>query len=191
METRRSVEETPFSRLPTVWGATPREVDRRYGCDDGMRGDRLVRAVSVDAEPETVFAWLGNLRVAPYSYDWLDNLGRRSPRHLLTDLGHLAPGQRVMHVFEVDTVDPGRSLTIMLPPGISRAVVGIVRITYAVTEHGLGSRLVAVLRLPAPRTRLGALLSWLMAWGDLLMMRRQLLTLRDLAEGTVAARRSA
>ncbi|ANS78098.1 hypothetical protein SGUI_0702 [Serinicoccus hydrothermalis] len=181
---RRTFVQAPFSRLPTVWGATPDEVDRRYPCDEGMHGDRLVRAVSVGAEPGTVFAWLGNLRAAPYSYDWFDNFGRRSPRRLLTHLGDLAPGQRVMTIFEVDSVEPGRSVTISMTSRPGRALFGAVRVTYAVTPADRGCRLVAVLRFASSGTRLDATRRWVMAWGDLLMMRKQLLTLRDLSEGS-------
>ncbi len=169
-----------------MWRAAPDEVSARYGCDAGMqpRDDRLVRAITIQAEPEVVFAWLGNLRVAPYSYDWLDNLGRRSPRQLRADLGPLRPGQRVMYIFEVEGVEQGRSVTIRARPGLGRRIFGDVRVTYAVAagEPGCGSRLVAVLRFRATGGTADAVRRRLLAWGDLLMMRKQLRTLRDLAQ---------
>src|SRR5699024_10654236 len=109
--------------------------------------DRLIRAVSVDADEASVFAWLGNLRVAPYSYDWLDNLGRRSPRELRTDLGPLEPGQRVMYIFTVEAVEPGTAVTIRMLPGLGWRLFGEVWVTYAVAADTStrGSRLIAVL----------------------------------------------
>lgn len=173
--------------LPWVWGATAHEVRERYGCDAGLRpgDDRLVRAITVDAEPEVVFDWLGNLRVAPYSYDWLDNLGRRSPRHLRDDLGPWQPGHRVMQIFEAEGVEEGRSVTIRMRPGPGRMLFGDVRVTYAVSalEPGGASRLVAVLRFRATGGTADAVRRRVLAWGDLLMMRKQLRTLRDLAQG--------
>lgn len=172
--------------LPWVWGAREAEVQRVYGCDrlaSGAREDRLVRAITVAAPAATVFAWLGNLRVAPYSYDWLDNLGRRSPRALATDLGPVAAGQRVMYVFTVEEAILGQELTVRTSNGPGRWLFGDVRVSYHVAEKGPSqSRLIAVLRLRDPAGLARAARKAIIAWGDLLMMRRQLMTLRDLAE---------
>ncbi len=171
--------------LPWVWNATPDEVARQYECDAGMRDsdDRLLRAISIDAAPDTAFAWLGNLRVAPYSYDWLDNFCRRSPRELRLDLGPLTPGQRIMYIFEAVSVELGRSFTTGIRPALARRLFGEVRITYAVEPEATGgSRLIGVLRFPATGGLIGAMFRWLLAWADLVMMRKQLMTLRDLAE---------
>lgn len=174
-----------LSRTPWIWGASAAERADRYACDglSAPQDVRLLRAVSVDAAPEAVWSWLGNLRVAPYSYDWADNLGRRSPRRLRSDLPPLAVGQRVMTIFTAEHVEPGSDLSLRLHQGPGLALFGQVRVTYAVRPDGDGSRLVAVLRLAGGGGPLGSLRRTLLAWGDLLMMRKQLLTLRDLAEG--------
>jgi hypothetical protein len=171
--------------VPWVWGATPEECAARYPCDDlaGPEDSRLLRAVSVNAPAETVWAWLGNLRVAPYSYDWLDNFGRRSPRELRADLPPLAPGQRVMTIFTAEHVEQGSDLSIYLHDGPGLRLFGQVRVTYAVRPESSGCRLIAVLRLAAEGGPVGSARRLGLAWGDLLMMRKQLYTFRDLAEG--------
>lgn len=177
--------------LPHVWGATGSEVATTWACDR-LHPDpavRLVRAVSVDAPAEAVFAWLGNLRVAPYSYDLLDNLGRRSPRHLRTDLPPLAVGQRVMEMFDVVEVVPGCDLTVATRGDTAERLFGPVTMTYAVrpaVDGGRGSRLVAVVRQGHGSSRFERARALALACGDLPMMRKQLLNLRNLAQGSPA-----
>ncbi len=63
-------------------GAAPEERSASFPCDalcDGADA-AYYRAVTVRTDAERLFRWLGRLRVAPYSYDWIDNRGRRSPQ---------------------------------------------------------------------------------------------------------------
>lgn len=85
-------------RIPRLWGARRNETERHYPCDDlsGGPGEAWFRAVTVDAARPSVFRWLCQLKVAPYSYDLLDNLGRRSPRRLTPGAERLErPGFRL------------------------------------------------------------------------------------------------
>jgi len=65
-------------------GASVDERAAPLPCDELLPDahSRCDRAISVDAPAAVRFRWLCQLRVAPYSYDLLDNLGRRSPREL-------------------------------------------------------------------------------------------------------------
>jgi hypothetical protein len=59
------------------WGATPAEHAAALPGDDLVADPAIVatRAVSVDADPATVWAWLvqiGQNRGGMYSYDWLE-----------------------------------------------------------------------------------------------------------------------
>jgi hypothetical protein len=64
-----------------------------------------------------------------------------------------------------------------------RRLFGDIIVTYLVRDLGPArSRLVAKLHMPAPRGPLERLTRPLLAGGDLVMMRRQLITLAELAE---------
>ena len=120
------------------------------------------------------------MRVAPYSYDWIDNFGRQSPRTLTPGLEQLAVGQRVMSFFELLDFAPGRHITARSRPSPFGAFVA----TYAVAPvDARRSRIVVKLLVRYPAL-LQALGRWTMPFGDWVMMRRQLLNLKALAEGT-------
>jgi hypothetical protein len=163
--------------LGLTWGARPAERSIALPCDAlcpraGVRADR---AISIAAPPSIVFSWLCQLRVAPYSYDLLDNLGRRSPRQRDPELVHLEVGQRFMTVFALQSFVDGRQITLR-----ARGVA----VTYAVRPEGAGSRLHVRLWFAGP-----SLLGRALGLGDLVMMRKQLLTLKSLAERDTAASR--
>jgi hypothetical protein len=140
------------------------------------------RAVDVEAAPAVLYRWLCQLRAAPYSYDWIDNLGRRSPQQLTPGLEQLQQGQRVMTIFELACFEPDRHLTVVLRR--ARRSFGDISCTYMVLPRGEGrSRLLVRMRVRHPGGRVRrALQSIALPWGDLVMMRRQLLNLKQLAE---------
>ena len=167
------------------WGSTPEERERRYPCDDVLpEGERvLFRAVTVDAPPPVVFRWLCQLKVAPYSYDLLDNAGRRSPQYLVPGVDSLVVGERVL-LFELVSFALDEHLTICVR---GHRAFGDVAISYLVLPDGPNrSRLVVKLVTVPARGLVGAVLRPLLPAGDLVMMRRQLLNLKALAEATAA-----
>jgi hypothetical protein len=144
----------------------------------------FIRAVDVAAPPAVVFRWLCQLKVAPYSYDWLDNGGRRSPRELTPGAENLAVGQRLM-VARIVEFDRDRHLTGVSLPAAT-AMFGAMSLTYQVTATAGGCRLVGCLDVTA-RSWAGRLRTDLLGVGDLVMMRRQLLNLKGLAECSAVA----
>ena len=166
--------------LADNWGATAAERALRLPCDELLPGAalRAHRAVTIDAPPATVYRWLCQLRFAPYSYDLIDNLGRRSPRHLIPDAEILEPGQPMVAIFRLHSATPGEQLTLQT----RRAAM-----TYAVRAGEGGTRLLGRLVFDPPGGRLGAaLIAPALSLGDLVMMRRQLLNFKALAERTAA-----
>lgn len=161
------------------WNVTDAEVARPYPCDALLPGAPLAlwRGVSVAAPPERLWPWVGQIRLAPYSYDWIDNLGRRSPREL-RGLPEPAEGDPFTAVAgrpagRILGVEPGHALT--------GEILGAL-MSYVLVPDPAGTRLLlkVVSRHRGPAARL-------IAVGDWVMARRQLLNLAGLAEHTAKA----
>ncbi len=124
------------------------------------------------------------MRAAPYSYDWIDNGGRRSPQKLTPGLEELAVGQSVMRIFTLIDFAKDRQLTLRIKHGTGAgSLFGDLAITYLIVpESPERCRLLVKIVARYPRGFTGALMRWGLPWGDLVMMRRQLLNFRSLAE---------
>lgn len=146
--------------------------------------EALWRGITINATAEIVFRWLCQMRVAPYSYDWLDNGGRRSPHELTSGLDQLAQGQTVMRIFDLIDFTQGQHLTIRLKlhrPSIK--LFGDIAVSYTIIPRSPEScRLVVKLSVKYPDGIWGQLVKVFLPWGDLIMMRRQLLNFKQLAE---------
>lgn len=157
------------------WGTTPEDLARRYPCDDLVPQPTLQawRAVTVHTGPERVWPWLVQVRLAPYSYDWIDNLGRRSPREL-RNLPDPVPGDP----FTATAGRPiGRVLAVEHGVHLTARIMGAT-MTYMLVPAGPDrTRLVLKIVAGGPR-----LLAPALSVGDLVMARRQLLNLKELAE---------
>jgi hypothetical protein len=159
------------------WGASAQEQAMPLACD-ALAADasvRLHRAVSIDAPSSVVFRWLCQLKLAPYSYDLLDNFGRRSPRELIPGVERLEVGQRFMTIFKLASFTEPEHITLR-----SRRTT----VTYAtLTTSDQTTRLLARVLFDPPGGAVGsAFVGRALALGDLVMMRKQLLTLKSLAE---------
>jgi hypothetical protein len=171
-----------------TWGTQLPERQLVFPCDGliAQPDEALFRGLTINASPATVFRWLCQLRVAPYSYDWIDNGGRPSPAELIPQLDKLAPGQEVMRIFELVAFSPGSHLTLRLKPYSPAARrFGELGVSYVVIPAGAaGCRLLVKMIVKYPAGLKGRLLRSLLPWGDLIMMRRQLLNFKRLAEQT-------
>lgn len=158
------------------WNVTDAEVARRYPCDSLVTRPTLQawRAITIDGHTSQVWPWIAQIRLAPYSYDWIDNLGQRSPRVLIDLPGpavgeHFttAAGRRVGHIL---SVEPGVQLT--------GAVLGAT-MSYVLVPDGSRTRLLLKVLADTRPT-----IARLLCLGDLFMARRQLRTFAQLATGS-------
>jgi hypothetical protein len=86
-------------------------------------------------------------------------------------------------LFQLIDFEPNRHLTLRLDTPRGKALFGEVVISYAILpKEERSCRLVAKALVRYPSGRTGAVLRVWLPWGDLVMMRKQLLTLKRLAE---------
>jgi hypothetical protein len=160
------------------WNVTDAETARRYPCDKLVPNPALElwRGVTVRAAPAQVWPWVGQIRMAPYSYRWIDNLGRRSPR-TLQGLPEPTVGEPFTTALRGRSC--GRILAVTPGEQLTAAIMGTVMCYLLVpADDGRHTRL--LLKIVARGRRAT---TPLLAVGDLIMARRQLLNLAALAEG--------
>ncbi len=121
-----------------------------------------------------VFRWLCQLKLAPYSYDLVDNLGRTSPRELVRGVERLEVGQRFMSIFSLASFAHDEHITLRSHRAAVTYAVLSVTVRRAWSRASSSTRRAVVCG--------GALTGQTLALGDLVMMRKQLLTLKVLAE---------
>ncbi|GAA1861716.1 hypothetical protein GCM10009836_47400 [Pseudonocardia ailaonensis] len=158
------------------WGVTDAETRLHFPCDDVVPRPVLQawRGVTVHAPPERVWPWIAQIRLAPYSYDWIDNLGRRSPQEL-RGLPEPTPGEP----FSRSGGRPlGRILSVTPGTQLTARIMGAA-MSYLLAPEGARTRL-----LLKVVTGGGRLLAPFVSVGDLVMARRQLLKLKALAESS-------
>jgi hypothetical protein len=157
------------------WGVSDSETLRSYPCDGFVASPTLQawRGVHVEAPADAVWPWVTQIRLAPYSYDWIDNLGRRSPRKLVGlreprtgDKFTTAGGRELGRIV---SVDPGKQLT--------GTIIGAFMSYVLVPQEHDTTRL--LLKIVMRTTRWAAVG---LSVSDLIMARRQLLNLKQLAE---------
>ena len=169
-----------------TWGTEEAERRLPFPCDAYVREPDAAyfRAVTARATPARLYRWLCQLRAAPYSYDRIDNWGRRSPRTLTAGLEHLAIGQSMMRAFTVVDFARDRHITLRVKHATAAfRLFGDMAVTYLILPEGPARcRLLVKVLVRYPRGVTGAVMRRLLPWGDLVMMRRQLLNLKALAE---------
>ncbi len=165
-----------------------------------MPGDDLIeepapagtRAIGIVADRETVFDFLAQMgfgRAGWYSYDLLDNLGRRSaktinPEWLVDQAGASVPGGPISFVAAVVERPVGYVLRLPQRKALGYTVDFVLayRLDELTSSDGsVGTRLVsrAKVRIDGPGGRLA---SRLLLLGDGVMVRRQLLGIKQRCE---------
>ncbi len=175
-------------RITHTWGIAAWERKLAFPCDDFIQkydpACTLYRGITIKAPVSLVFQWVSQLRVAPYSYDCIDNDCKLSPRQLIPNLPPLELGQIVMSCFEVIDFEMDKSITIRaIPKGYGKFHLQDIVVSYLIIPQKENScRLLVKGLMKFHKTLSGRIMKRLIPGLDLLMMRKQFYNLKMLAE---------
>ena len=174
------------------WGATPEEIHSSVVGDDLCKNASLIatRSITISAPPQVVFPWIRQMgfgRAGWYSYDWLDNLGRKSATTIHDEWQSVTAGDKVPSgpiSFTAAVVEAPRHFVLEIKSLGKKSPKLHFTLAYELRDDPHGTRLVTRMRshISVP---LGFLFEKLILGpGDGLMLRRQLLTISKNASKT-------
>jgi hypothetical protein len=168
------------------WGATAEEISSSMVGDDLCSDATVVatRSITIGAAPQEVFPWIRQMgfgRGGWYSYDWLDNLGRKSASTIHDEWQSVEAGDKIPSgpiSFIAAIVDAPRHFVLEIQSLGKKSPKLHFTLAYELRDNPQGTRLVTRMRsrinLP-----LGSLFEKLiLAPGDGIMLRRQLLNIK-------------
>ena len=171
------------------WGTLPHEPALPLPGDDLIPEPAMnaTRAIVIDAPPEDVYPWFAQMgpgRAGWYSYDWIDNRGVESAREVNPDWVVTEPGVSMGGMagigFRVVDAKPGRHLVLIVE---TRSPLSFT-MSYLLERWGEhATRVIVRVRGASGRGRwLDALVRHVLGPGDFVMVRRQLLGVKERAE---------
>lgn len=174
----------------TNWGSRKEERKQVFTCDRIVRNKNggYFRAVDVSAPPEIVYKWICQMKAAPYSYDKLDNGGRKSPQQLIPGMDKLKIGEKMMTIFTIGHFIPNQEVTLIMdvPPKPYDRFYVPTAITYRLISKKVGKQLYTriIVKYVAEwkKTFWGTAEKLFVIVADFIMMRKQLLNFKYLSE---------
>jgi len=168
------------------WGATNEEIFSSVVGDDLCPDASLIatRSITISAPPQDVFPWIRQMgfgRAGWYSYDWLDNLGRKSATRVHEEWQSVKSGDKVPSgpiSFTAAIVDAPRHFVLEIKSFDKKSPKLHFTLAYELRDDPEGTRLVTRMRSHI-KLPFGSLFEKLILGpGDGFMLRRQLLTIK-------------
>ena len=167
------------------WGATTEEIHGSVVGDNLCRDATLIatRSITISAPPKDVFPWIRQMgfgRAGWYSYDWIDNLGRKSATKVHEEWQSVKSGDKVPSgpiSFTAAIVEAPRHFVLEIKSLGKKSPKLHFTLAYELREDPQGTRLVTRMRSHI-KLPFGSLFErFILGPGDGIMLRRQLLNI--------------
>jgi hypothetical protein len=167
------------------WGATTEEIHDSVVGDNLCRDATLIatRSITLSAPPKDVFPWIQQMgfgRAGWYSYDWIDNLGRKSATKVHEEWQSVTSGDKIPAgpiSFTAAIVEAPRHFVLEIKSLGKKSPKLHFTLAYELRDHSQGTRLVTRMRSHI-KLPFGSLIEqFILGPGDGIMLRRQLLTI--------------
>jgi hypothetical protein len=167
------------------WGATPDEIDSPV-VGDNLCADATLsatRCITIDAPPQDVFPWIRQMglgRAGWYSYDWIDNFGRKSAVTVHDEWQNVNAGDIIPSgpiSFTAAIVSPPHSFVLEIKNGKNSTPRLHFTLAYELRAVPEGTRLVTRVRSHINFPGGCILENLVLGPGDGIMLRKQLKTL--------------
>ena len=167
------------------WGATTEEIHGSVVGDNLCRDATLIatRSITISAPPKDVFPWIRQMgfgRAGWYSYDWIDNLGRKSATKVHEEWQSVESGDKIPSgpiSFTAAIVEAPRHFVLEIKSLGKKSPKLHFTLAYELRDDPQGTRLVTRMRSHI-KLPFGSLFErFILGPGDGIMLRRQLLNI--------------
>jgi hypothetical protein len=104
----------------------------------------LIRSIEIHAEASDIFVWLKQFRIAPYSYDFLDNRCNKSPDYIIENLPPLKVNTHYLLAFHITEFEENSFIVCRfcepINPPVNLYMKGLF-IEYRIAEQGTKTKL--------------------------------------------------
>jgi hypothetical protein len=178
------------------WGATAEEIDSPVVGDDLCSDATLVatRSITISAPPQNVFPWIRQMgfgRAGWYSYDWLDNLGRKSATTIHDEWQTVEAGDKIPSgpiSFTAAIVEAPRHFVLEITSLGKKSPKLHFTLAYELRDDPKGTRLVTRMRSRCSFPFGSLFEKLILGPGDGFMLRRQLLNIKKNASSSAQFR---
>lgn len=151
----------------------------------GTERRNLIRTVGIDARPQDIFPWLKQLRIAPYSYDFIDNGRRKSPGFIIENLPPLRINTHFLLAFHISEFEEDSFIVCRfcepVNPPFSLSLQGLY-IEYRIAENDNDTRLWCKVTGYIKRNAVSGVFFSAFALVNKIMMTRQLKNIKKYSE---------